>query len=390
MKKVTIIVALFICFSGVQTKASVIAYQSPTPTPIPAPTPIVPRTIEIPTPTPTPAQTPTSSLTSQTAFAAAEGTGKLLGLRAFKAKLQGKTAITNCSGWAGSPPLPESKEFQNYFDTFGATLNVAASFGDTGANGIPSAQDSIQTEALGQIEFESEHFFYNYASCLDRKPTLSFGGTVGLLPALVMENLSSATATLTNPTNRPMFQDAFGWRLGPKLNFATSHLSQLAIFTDLGGTFLISQATSFKQGDDTVTATPVSNQVGQSAMFWETGAEWKYLNTDIANAYLNKTDVLSPPFTISVGYKHDGRFKKAGDLAGFSNPEARFFFRFSVGLNKIGNWNGDQVNPGKGYTFKFGVDYERPLGDSRMPTATRYYVSANIDIMKIFKPPPPQ
>jgi len=85
-------------------------------------------------------------------------------------------------------------------------------------------------------------------------------------------------------------------------------------------------------------------------MYWEVGAEWKYLNTDIANAYLNKTDILSPPFTVSVGYKHDGRFKQAGDLAGFLNPEARFFFRFSVGLNKIGNWTGDKVDPGKGYT----------------------------------------
>jgi hypothetical protein len=187
-----------------------------------------------------------------------------------------------------------------------------------------------------------------------------------------------------------------GWVCGgagvftrPKVNFATSHLSQADIFVDLGEKYLISQVTSFKQGDDTITATPVSNNVGQSAMYWEVGAEWKYLNTDIANAYLNKTDVLSPPFVVSLGYKRDSRFKGSGDLAGFSNPEARFFFRFAVGLNKIGNWTGDQVAPGKGYTFKFGVDYEKPLGDSRMPTATRYYVSANIDLMKVFKPSNP-
>jgi hypothetical protein len=204
-----------------------------------------------------------------------------------------------------------------------------------------------------------------------------------------MENLSSTTATIAIPKNRPMFQDSFAWSLGPKMNFATSQMSQLAVFANLGEKYLISQVTSFKQGDDTITATPVSNNVGQSALYWETGVEWKYLNTNITNAYLNKTDILSPPFAIAVGYKHDSRFNGAGDLSGFSNPESRLFFRFTVGLNKIGNWGGDEVTPGKGYTFKFGVDYERPIGESRMPTATRYFVSANVDIMKVFKPSNP-
>jgi hypothetical protein len=318
-----------------------------------------------------------------------DGKTKLESLRRYRAALQGKTEVTSCPGMTGTPPTPTPDDFKSYYDTFGANLDVAASFGDTGSGGIPSAQNTIQTEALGQIEFESEHFFYDYGSCLSHWPTLSFGGTVGLRPALVMENLSSKTATLAIPNNRPMYQDAFVWSLGPKMNIATSHLSQAALFANLGEEYLIGQVTSFKQGDDTITAVPVSNDVGQSALYWETGVEWKYLNTDIANAYLNKTDVLSPPFTVSIGYKDDRRFKRAGDLASFANPEARFFFRFSVGLNKIGNWSGDQVTPGKGYTFKFGIDYERPIGDSRMPTATRYYVSANIDIVKVFKPSNP-
>ena len=314
------------------------------------------------------------------------GQDKLAGLRMFKALQKGKSEITSCPGMSDNPPLPTPQQFKSYYDPFGANLDIAASFGDTGADGIPSAQNSIQTEALGQIEFESEHFFYDYGSCLSHRPTISFGGRIGLAPALVMENLSSKTATIAVPNNRPMFQDSFAWILGPKLNIATSHLSQTAVFANFGEKYLISQVTSFKQGDDTVTATPVSNNVGQSALFWETGIEWKYLNTDVANAYLNKTDVLSPPFSISMGYKHDDRFKKAGDLAGFSDPEARLFFRFTVGLNKIANWSGDQVTPGKGYTFKFGVDYEKPIGDSRMPKSTRYFVSANIDILKVFKP----
>jgi len=314
------------------------------------------------------------------------GQNKLGGLRSYIAARRGKTEIEVCPGMTGTPPSPTPHDFQSYYEVFGANFDVAASFGDTGANGVPSAQNAIQTEALGQIEFESEHFFYDYTKCISHRPTFSFGGLVGLQPALVMENLSSTTTTIAIPNNRPMYQDSFGWSLGPRINVATSHMSQFAGFVSLGQRYLLSQVTSFKQGDNNVTAVPVSNNVGQSAMYWETGVQWKYLNTDVVNAYLNKTDALSPPFCISVGYKRDGRLRKSGDLASFSNPEQRLFFRFTVGLNKIGNWSGDQVAPGKGYTFKFGVDYERPLGDSRMPTGTRYYVSANIDVMKVFKP----
>jgi hypothetical protein len=378
------LVALTILLVGQQCLAEPqLPPQPPTSNPTPPPQRHPPKRepIQIPS-TATPA--PKGTFAEET-----NGKNKLASLRMFKAAQRGLTQIEPCDGMSGQPPLPTSRDFQSYYDAFGANLDVAASFGDTGAGGIPSAQNQIQTEALGLLQFDSEHFFYDYGSCLSHRPTISFGGTVGLVPALVMENLTSKTATLAVPNNRPMFQDAFAWSLGPKVNVATSHLSQAAIFANLGEKYLISQVTSFKQGDDTITATPVSNNVGQSAMYWEVGAEWKYLNTDIANAYLNKTDVLSPPFAVSVGYKHDGRFKQAGDLASFSNPEARFFFRFSIGLNKIGNWTGDQVNPGKGYTFKFGIDYEKPIGDSRMPTSTRYYVSANIDLMKVFKPSNP-
>lgn len=324
-------------------------------------------------------------------FASASLWAKLDALRAVEALRHGISKIDHCEMFVPVPgpspvPYPTEQEFQLYSEPFGSSLNLAASFGDSGANGVPSAQGGIQTEALGQVQFESEHFFYNWKECFTHRPTVSFGGTIGLAPALVMENLTSATATISSPKNRPMFQDAFVWSLGPKLNVLASHMSQLTGFANLGQTYLLNQVISFKQGDDTVTATPVSNGVGQTALFWEAGVEWKLFNTDFVNAYINKVDVLDPPFDISVGYRNDGRFRHFGDLAGIADPQAYAFIRFSVGLNKIINWNGSAVAPGKGYTFKFGVDYERPLGGSSMPSATRFFVSANFDIMQVFKP----
>jgi hypothetical protein len=331
---------------------------------------------------------------------------KLDALRSIEAYKHGITFINKCPGSVlDQLPTLTDEDFQLYKQQFGASLDIAASFGDTGANGIPSAQNSIQTEALGQIEFETEHYGFNWQTCIGDKqehtepdgskgrkwsywrPTFSLGGSVGLRPTLVLENLTSTTKTITNPGLRPMFQDAFGWSLGPKFNWVTSHSSQFAAFGTLGENYLVSQVTSFKQGDDTVTATPISNSVGQSALFWEAGIEWKLLSTDIVNAYINKTDVLDPPFAFSTGYRQDGRFRRAGDLpATVESPEAYYFFRFNVGLNKILHWGTDEVKPGNGYTFKFGVDYERPVRAGSMPTATRYYVSANIDLMQVFKP----
>lgn len=64
-------------------------------------------------------------------------------------------------------------------------------------------------------EFDSNCKEINYKHNID----FSFGGMIGLYPDLVMENLSSATATIAQPKNRPMFQDSFRWTLGPKVSY---------------------------------------------------------------------------------------------------------------------------------------------------------------------------
>jgi len=164
-------------------------------------------------------------------FAETSGVTRLDSLRKRAALLRGQSVtdgaaqIDSCPGTVGDPPTAPVEDYAKYTNPFGAVLDVAASFGDTGSAGIPSAQTSIQTEALGKIVFESDHFGYNYAKCPSFRPTVSFGGTVGLQPALVLENLSSATASIATPKDRPMFQDAFVWTLGPRIAIATSHMS---------------------------------------------------------------------------------------------------------------------------------------------------------------------
>jgi hypothetical protein len=43
---------------------------------------------------------------------------------------------------------------------------------------------------------------------------------------------------------------------------------------------------------------------------------------------------------------------------------------------------GEAADP---FTLKFGVDYDRPRHDARVPAATRYIISSDIDVMKLLR-----
>src|SRR5262249_29633730 len=142
------------------------------------------------------------------------------------------------------------------YEPFGAVFDLLGSFSDAGNGAYPSAQSGIQTEALGRIEWESEHYGYRNVTVGSsgvgyvRKFDFSFGGALGLYPALVLENLSSTTETIAQPLARPMFQDAFQWQIGPKVNYPLYSHGEATFFVNLGQTFLINQVSSFKEGDN--------------------------------------------------------------------------------------------------------------------------------------------
>ncbi|HXM21321.1 MAG TPA: hypothetical protein VN948_08670 [Terriglobales bacterium] len=277
------------------------------------------------------------------------------------------------------------------YEPFGAVFDLLGSFSDAGSGAFPSAQSGIQTEALGRIEWESEHYGYenvtkgssevDYVGKLD----FSFGGAIGLYPALVLENLSSTTETIAQPLARPMFQDAFQWQVGPRLNYPLYSHGEATFFVNLGQNFLINQVTSFKEGDNTVTATPVSNGVGRTAAFGEAGFEAKILSSTIWQAHDNKYDNLRPLFLVATGVRKDTRLSGSGDLAGYDHAQDRLFFRLFINLTKIVAYN-DQVKKAAPASVRFGVDMDRGLISQRVPTATRFFVSADFNIMQVFKP----
>jgi hypothetical protein len=289
-----------------------------------------------------------------------------------------------------APALKEAARADGTYEPFGAVFDVLGSFGDAGSDSVPSAQSGIQTQLFGAIKWESEHFGYENTVSAEqvgykRKVDFSFSGEFGLYPALVLENLTSTTTTIAQPNARPMFQDAFHWTIGPNLNFLQFSHGESTAFVSFGQNFLINEVTSYKQGDNTVTATPVSNGVGRAAAFVEGGLQTKILANPIWVAHDDKISHLSPLFLVASGVRRDTRFSASGDLAGYDRPEERLFFRFYINLTKVVSYT-DETKPANPASVRFGVDLERPIFDQRVPTATRFFVSADLDIMKIFRP----
>lgn len=288
------------------------------------------------------------------------------------------------------PLITDAVKADGTYEPFGAVFNAMASFGDAGSGSVPSAQSGIQTQVFGDVTWESQHFGFKNTTDggqvgYKEKVDFSFGGGLGLYPALVLENLTSTTATITQPNARPMFQDAFRWSIGPNMNFLQFSHGESTAFVDMGENFLVDEVTSYKEGDDTITATPVSNNASRAAAFYEAGLETRILAVPIWVAHEDKISNLAPLFLMAVGVRKDTRFSASGDLVGYDHPQDRLFYKFFIDLTKIVSYT-DETKPASTASLQFGVDYEKPVIEQRIPAATRIFISANVDIMKVFRP----
>lgn len=268
------------------------------------------------------------------------------------------------------------------YQPFAAVFTAAESFGDAGNGAVPAAQNGLQTETLGRIAWESEH--YGGSSTVFH-PDFSFGGNIGFAPTMVLVNLTNQ-GTAVPPKARPMLQNAFEWDVSPRLNVPIFSKGEISGLATLGQALLVSDVSSFKQGDNTtIVATPVTNNTGRAAIFFETGAQFRlFSQTDLFQTHSEKS-YLTPAFSASAGFRDDTRFRKEGDLAAYDNPQRRYFFRMFISLTNIVRQK-EQGSNSDPISVNFSVDYDKPVADSRVPAATRYTISSNVDIMKLFHP----
>lgn len=279
---------------------------------------------------------------------------------------------------------------QDTFEPFAANLDTAAELTDTGTGNVPSATGSLQPQAKGVITWESAHFGADDTDgTYDRGFDFSFGGQFGYAPVYTLVNLANSAGTALTPKTRPMFQQGFVWSIRPQFNIhlpavVNNLLSEeLAVFGGVGQSILTSPVNSFKQSNDTITATIVSNNVGNGAAFYETGLQYRLYNSDLATIHRDKS-FLSPSFLLESGFKVDNRFKAEGDLAGYDSPRNRAFVRFLVSLNKVINARGTN-EPKEPFSVDFGIAHEMPVSESRVPASTRIIIRGSIDVLKLLK-----
>lgn len=272
---------------------------------------------------------------------------------------------------------------EGLYEPFAAQLDTAAELTDTGTGNVPSATGSLQPQAKGVISWESAHFG-------EQHPVdFSFGGQFGYAPVYTLVNLINSANVPLPPKARPMFQQGFIWSIRPQANihlpqFVSGQLSsELGVFASVGQTILTSNVTAFTQSNSTVTATLVSDNVGNGALFAESGLQFRLYNADLDTTHRDKS-FLSPAFFLESGFKLNERFKAEGDLAGYDSPQNRAFVRFMVSLNKITNSRGT-TDPKEPFSVDFGIDYEFPVSEARVPAATRIVIRGSLDVLKLLK-----
>ena len=282
-----------------------------------------------------------------------------------------------------SVPIKIAKEElkkRGLYEPFAAVFNGALWLAATGDGTVRSAQDSIQPQFRGTIDWESEHFAGD--SGFRKFLHFSFGGTFGYAPIMVLTTLDK-NGTAEGGAPRPLFQQGLVWDITPRLNSRVYESGEVSVFGRLGQTWYTSEVTSFKAGDDTIVATVINNDVGRAATFWETGAEFRMFRKPLTIVHGEKSYV-TPAFSASGGFREDTRFKRSGLISDYDHPESRTFVRFLVSLDKV-FFPKTADQPQSTFSASFGVDYERPLSEPRVPAVTRLVFKSDIDLFKLFQ-----
>jgi hypothetical protein len=131
-------------------------------------------------------------------------------------------------------------------------------------------------------------------------------------------------------------------------------------------------------------ANVVSNDIGQTAAFFDALVDFRWYRGG-APASLHNSQRLMPAAHTYAGVRHDQRFHRAGDLAGFDDPTGRVILAGELSVVRIAD-----RRAGAGgatlFTVDGGVEFERALrGAHPMPSGFRVFVRGNLDCLRALR-----
>jgi hypothetical protein len=235
----------------------------------------------------------------------------------------------------------------------------------------PGGPEQGSTSAVVDVTMETEH--------IDLGGNFDFGLTfdAGREPLLVM--VKTATIAAVVPAYINGLTTSTGFRLA-----SGSTSTETAIVGRVGAARLGSDTTSVGIGGQAVPAVVAANDMAEWALFFDGSIDFRWYARDLWLVHL-ATDPLDPLVHIYAGVKHDQRFHRAGDLAGFDDPTGRIFFGFGVNPIRVT----DRRTEGSGnalFTLGGGFEFEGAVRQTnRLPSGFRVVLSGRVDLLKALR-----
>lgn len=284
-------------------------------------------------------------------------------------------------------------------DTNESTAKVTAPGTSTPAATTPAAAAptplvagaDTSTAGLGNIIWQSRHV----GDSTIRKWGLeiSAGGRIGMQPvlSLVVPDAAPATGTATSSssgdaattapavkaTPSAVHQNAFVWTAGLQVHLPVSQLdSEFTLFGNLGSAVLTTSPKVLGTGMAAQLSLPLDAGTSRNAWRWESGIQFSVFDNELDQIHA-EGGMLTPQLLVAVAWRRDRRFADASD---FTSPADRLLFRFT--LDAIRVLDKRQVgDSAKNYTFGFAVERERGFGARAVPTATRYLLRGDVNLL---------
>lgn len=173
------------------------------------------------------------------------------------------------------------------------------------------------------------------------------------------------------------------WRLGRKAELSLP-------FFRFGETILLDDTVSVA-AQPVQTATPIPNNRGKSAWFWEAAPEYR-LYPKLLETVEDTKQYLQPSFSFATGYRRDSRFNQAsgGGIDSFANPTKRWFIRSFVTLTKVTQRDFTTTTSAAPFDVSVGVEFDTVWGKSdgkagaAVPDGTKIFINASFDLVKAF------
>lgn len=262
-------------------------------------------------------------------------------------------------------------------DTDDAAAPAAAAT-STATVATPSAKGSdASTSGVANIVWQSRHF--GSQSLGWGGVDISAGGRLGMQPVLTLVAPAATTPAAVAPTvPTTTHQNAFVWSAGLQVHKPFAGIdAELGAYGSLGSALLTTVPKVLGAGDAAQLAFPVNGKSDANAWRWESGLTFDVFDNDLEQIHA-EGGTLTPQFQALIAWRMDDRFSGTA----FRGAARRLLFRLSLDAIRI--FDKRQIgDASKTYTFSFVVEKERAFGGgvNRLPSAMRYLVRGNVDLL---------